>query len=81
MIKAKKPDQTRISFRGKIYDKFNELRRKASAEKEAKELRTFDGRVHRYNYTNAIVVDLGKEAGIMRYAVFVAQGKKIQGLL
>ena len=77
MIKAKKPSQTRILYRGKWYTLLESLEKKAWAETDAKYYRTAQGRFTRDNYTNAIVVDLGKQAGRVRYGVFTAKGRKI----
>ena len=77
MIKAKKPSQTRILYRGKQYKLFETLENKSWAETDARYYRTAPGRFTRDNYTNSIVVDLGKEAGRLRYGVFIAKGRKI----
>ena len=77
MLKARTPDQSRITYGGKIYSIHDAYPKRGMAESYAKDLRTLQGRVYSSNYTNAIVVDLGSGAGRLRYAVFVAKGRKI----
>ena len=77
MLKASNPDQSRISYGGKVYSIHDAYPKRPMAESYAKDLRTLQGRIYPNNYTNAIVVDLGKESGRLRYAVFVAKGRKI----
>lgn len=77
MIKAKNSDQTRITYSGSVYSVHDAYPTKAGAEGCAKDLRTLQGRVYPNTYTKAIVVDLGKDAGRLRYAVFIAKGRKI----
>jgi len=76
MIKAS-ANTTRLTRNGKTYRIYDAYQTKAYADKTAKGLRTLQGRVHKSNYTSAIVVDLGKSAGRLRYAIFIASGKKI----
>jgi len=77
MLKAKKPDQSRYVYMGKVYRIEDVYPTKGRAMKRAEGLRTLQGRAHMNNYTRAIVVDLGKEAGRLRYAVFIAKGRPI----
>ena len=77
MIKAKTPDQTRITYRKSIYTLFDAFLTKSEANNKANKLRTWEGRTHANNYTKAIVVDLGEDASRLRYAVFVAKGRAI----
>lgn len=77
MIKAKRYDQTRIVYKGSVYSIQDAYSGKSGAESAAKDLRTLQGRLYPMNYTKAIVVDLGKEAGRLRYAVFTTKGRKI----
>lgn len=77
MMKAKKPDQTQIVCGGSAYTIHHAYPTKVGADGHAKDLRTLRGRQYPNNYTKAIVVDLGKDAGRLRYAVFIAKGRKI----
>ena len=77
MKKAKTPTQTRIAYRGSIYHFFDAFSTVLGADAKGQRLRTFEGRTHANNYTKAITVDLGGDAGRLRYAVFVAKGRKI----
>ena len=77
MLKAKKPDQSTYLYNGKRYSIYDAYPGKSAATNAAKDLRTLQGRVHTNTYTRAIVVDLGKEAGRLRYAVFIAKGRPI----
>ena len=72
MFKAKNPDQTRVMYRGKWYSIWDAFPSRSMAEEVAKYTRTgtLDG-VHR---TRVAVVDLGKDAGRLRYALFTAKG-------
>ena len=74
MLKAKNPDQTRVKYRGKWYSIWDAYPSKSMAEGYAKDARTqtIDG-IHR---TRVVVVDLGKDAGRLRYALFTAKGVK-----
>lgn len=75
MLKAKKPDQTRIQYRGKWYRIWDAYPSKSMAEEYAADARTHtqDG-IHR---TRVVVVDLGKDAGRLRYALFTAKGVRM----
>ena len=75
--RAKSPDTTRYSFRGHVYSIYDAYENVQTAKASARDLGTQAGRVHKDNMTLAIVVDLGKEAGRLRYGVFVAKGAKI----
>ena len=77
MFKAKKPDQTRYMYQGKVYGIYATFPSKSGATNTAKHTRTLQGRVHTNTYTRAIVVDLGADAGRLRYAVFTAKGRPI----
>jgi hypothetical protein len=77
MIKAKNPDQTRITYSGSVYSIDDAYSTKVGTEGRAKDLRTLQGRVYPNTYTKAVVVDMGKDAGRLRYAVFIAKGRKI----
>lgn len=77
MLKAKSPDTTRISYRGSIYKIYDAYPTKGGANSTARGLRTLKGRVDRDYYTNAIAVDLGKDAGRLRYGVFISRGRRI----
>ena len=77
MIKAKKSDQTRIMYGGSMYSIHDAYPTKAGANGYAEDLRTLQGRLYPNNYTKAIVVDLSKDAGRLRYAVFTAKGRKV----
>ena len=77
MIKAKNPDQSRITYNGSAYVIYDAFPTSAGANSAAKHMRTKSGRVHTNNYTKAIVVDLSKDAGRLRYALFTAKGRKI----
>lgn len=75
MIKARKPDQTRVFYRGKWYKIWDAFPSKSMAEEYATDARsgTLDG-IHR---TRVVVVDLGRDAGRLRYALFTAKGAKV----
>ena len=77
MIKAKNADQSRIRYGGSMYSIHDAYPKAAMANEYATDLRTLKGRQYPNNYTKAIVVDLGKDAGRLRYAVFIAKGRKI----
>jgi len=76
MLKARKPDQTRVYYRRKLYTIWDAFPSKSIAEECATDTRThttLDG-IHR---TRVVVVDLGKDAGRLRYALFTAKGAKL----
>ena len=75
--KAKSPNITHYSFRGKVYKIYDAYEKWQTAKQYVKDLGTVSGRIYQYDRTSAIVVDLGKEAGRLRYGVFVAKGAKI----
>lgn len=77
IIKAKTPDQTRITYRNSVYSLFDAFLTKSEANNKTHKLRTLEGRTHANNYTKAVVVDLGEDAGRLRYGVFVAKGRAI----
>lgn len=76
-MRAKDPNASRIKYRGRLYDIHDAFPTKAGASGEARSLRTLNGRIHQNHHTLAIVVDLGPEAGRLRYGVFVARGERI----
>ncbi len=77
MIKAKSADTARISYRGSIYKIYDAYPTLGGANSTVRGLRTKQGRVYRDYYTNAIAVDLGKDAGRLRYGVFISKGRKV----
>lgn len=77
MFKAKNSDQTRYMYRGRVYSIYDAFPGKREATNLAKDLRTLQGGTHMNAYTRAIVVDLGTDAGRLRYAVFTAKGRPI----
>jgi len=77
VIKAKNADVSRISYGGAVYRIYDAYPTKGGANGAARGLRTKQGRIDRDYYTKAITVDLGKDAGRLRYAVFVARGRRV----
>lgn len=77
MFKAKNPDQSTYTYDGKRYSIYDAFPSKSMAVNAASDLRTLQGRVHANTYTRAITVDLGRDAGRLRYAVFTATGRPI----
>lgn len=77
MIKAKSANITRIAYGGVVYRIEDAYPTKAGANSAARGLRTLQGRLDRNYRTKAITVDLGKDAGRLRYGVFVARGKRV----
>ena len=77
MIKAKNADVTRVAYGGSVYRIYDAYPTKRGAEGAARDIRTRSGRVDRDYYTKAIVVDLGKDAGRLRYGLFVARGRRV----
>ena len=75
--RAKTPDTTRYSFRGHVYSIYDAYGNVQTAKATARGLETQSGRIHKDNMTLAIVVDLGPEAGRLRYGVFVAKGARV----
>lgn len=74
MIKARNADVTRVSYGGTMYSIYDAYPTKAGAERAARDIRTKTGRVHMPNYTKAVVVDLGKDAGRFARIVKVPTG-------
>lgn len=75
--RAKSPDTTRYAFRGHIYSIYDAYENVQTAKASARDLGTYSGRMYPNNMTLAIVVDLGPEAGRLRYGVFVAKGARV----
>ena len=75
--RAKSPDTTRYAFRGHIYSIYDAYENVQTAKASARDLGTQAGRMYKDNMTLAIVVDLGKEAGRLRYGVFTAKGARV----
>ncbi|MFA5745669.1 MAG: hypothetical protein WCX79_00055 [Candidatus Paceibacterota bacterium] len=75
--RAKSPDTTRYAFRGHIYSIYDAYENVQTAKASARDLGTQAGRTYPNNMTLAIVVDLGPEAGRLRYGVFVAKGARV----
>lgn len=72
MFKARNPDQTTYTYRGKRYEIYDAFPSARGANSAAKDIRGASSRDFRYPAGRAITVDLGKNAGRLRYAVFVA---------
>lgn len=77
MIKAKSAETTRVIHRGSVYKIYDAYPTARGASGAARGLMTKQGRVDRDYYTKAIVVDLGGDAGRLRYGVFIARGRRI----
>ena len=77
MLKAKNSDQTRYMYRGRVYSIHDAFPGKREATNLSKDLRTPQGGLYMNAHTRAIVVDLGKDAGRLRYAVFTAKGRPV----
>ena len=77
MIKAKSADTSRIIYRGSVYKIYDAYPTRVGAEGSARDIRTLQGRVDRDYYTNAVVVDLGRNAGRLRYGLFISRGRRI----
>lgn len=75
--RAKSPDTTRYAFRGHVYSIYDAYENVQTAKALARDLGTQAGRMYPNNMTLAIVVDLGPEAGRLRYGVFVAKGTRV----
>ncbi len=75
--RAKSPDTTRYAFRGHVYSIYDAYENVQTAKAYARDLGTQSGRIHPENMTLAIVVDLGKEAGRLRYGVFTTKGARV----
>lgn len=78
MLKARAADTTRIAYGGSIYKIYDAYPTASGANSAARDLRTLQGRVDRDYRTKAIVADLGKNAGRLRYGVFIARGARIK---
>ncbi len=77
--KARSAEQMIYYQSGNMYRIYDAYPSADIAQDAAKDLRTLQGRVHATAMTRAIVVDLGPDAGRLRYAVFIAKGDKIRG--
>ena len=77
MITAKSADTQRVVYRGSAYNIYDAFPTKAGAEGAARDTRTLQGRVDKDYYTNAVVVDLGKGAGRLRYGLFTSRGRRV----
>lgn len=78
MIKARKPDITRVWHDNLFYKIEDAYPDKEMAERTAQEMRgnIFPAPGKRY-YCKTVVVDLGPNAGRLRYGIFIAKGKEI----
>lgn len=77
MIKVKSADTTRVTYAGSVHKIYDAYPTKGGAEGAVRGLRTLKGRIDMNYHTKAVVVDLGKDAGRLRYGVFVARGRRI----
>jgi len=77
MIKAKSADTMRVVYAGSVYKIYDAYPTKGGANGAARDLRTLKGGIYMNYRTKAVVVDLGKDAGRLRYGVFVARGRRI----
>jgi len=75
--KAKSPDATRYKLGAHVYSIYDAYENAQSAKAAARDLGTYAGRMDANYRTLAIVVDLGKEAGRLRYGVFVTKGARV----
>ena len=77
MLKAKSPDISRYHFRGAYYEIYDAFPSAEAAENVAEDMRRAPYPLSPGNYTcKAIAVDLGPEAGRLRYGIFIAKGTR-----
>jgi len=78
MIIAKNKDVTRIMYRRKYYAIYDAFPGREGAEQVVADMRKAPYPISVKDYTcRAIVVDLGPDAGRLRYGVFIAKGSPI----
>ena len=77
MITAKDLDITRVRYKGRFYTIDDAFYSKTYAEEVAKHMRkdSYPGSTGNYR-CRVVVVDLGSEAGRLRYGIFIAKGAK-----
>ena len=76
MIKAKRPKQRQIAYRGKIYKIRATYIQRFDAIEDARSYYNTKATAYPKYDTQAIVVDLGEKVGFMRYATFIRRGGK-----
>ena len=75
--KAQNADQTIYYHNGRIYHIYDAYPTADGAHGAANDLTTAQGSIYIGRLTRAIVVDLGPDAGRLRYAVFTAKGEEV----
>jgi len=76
MLKASNPDISRYRYRGSYYEIYDAYPTAKMAEEYAQDARSQTYPGPGQFRCKAIVVDLGKEAGRLRYGVFIAKGAR-----
>ena len=76
MYKAKRPDITTFNHVGHIYRIYDAYPTHQGANAFVRSLKTKAGSIYQGYETKAVAVDLGPEAGRLRYAVFECKGGK-----
>ena len=78
MITAKRPDVMRIVYKSQVYKIYDAFPSHKIAEEAAADMRRYPHPnycyARRYN-CKVVVVDLGPDAGRLRYALFIAKGQ------
>ena len=75
--KVQNADQTTYYHNGRIYHIYDAYPTVDGAQDTSNDLTTAQGSIYIGRLTRAIVVDLGPDAGRLRYAVFVTKGEEV----
>ena len=77
MFVSENADQTTYTHNGATYHIYDAYPTAEGVQDAARDVMTEAGRVHMNTRTDAITVDLGDDAGRLRYALFISPGTKI----
>lgn len=76
VLKAKSPDQSRISYNGSYYQIYDSMPSLEMAKETAADMRKAPYPLSTGNFRcKVVIVDLGEDAGRLRYGLFVAKGE------
>lgn len=78
MIKASSPNQTRVHYNGSYYQIYDAMPNYELAKATAADMRSAPYPCVGNYRCKVVIVDLGEDAGRLRYGLFIAKGDKMR---
>ena len=71
-------EKTKVMVEGKVYEIYDAMPGEDMAKQTVEDLETEQGRIYKDNMTDAVVIDLGEEAGRLRWGIFVRKAEQVE---